>query len=74
MAKKKPAQPIDLNDVLTSEEAAQVIGVSGRRVRELLKSGELPGRPVNERLWLVTRASAESFQRKPRGRPKKEQS
>jgi len=61
----KPIRPIDL--VVSVDEAAEIVGVSPRRIRELLEAGEIDGRQTSKGVWLVSRASAQSFERRPRG-------
>jgi excisionase family DNA binding protein len=58
------------NFVLTSE-AAEVLGVSRRRVQALITSGQLPAQKVG-RDWLIARADLETFAQQPRpvGYPK----
>ena len=70
MAKKRA-----VDQVVTAEEAAQIIGVSVRRVRAYLTNGQLPGRKcsVGGVTWLIDRAAAETFQRAKPGRPPREQ-
>lgn len=57
-------------DDLSVAEAAQVLGVSARRVRALLESGQLPGRQVGGR-WLLPSRAVEHRQEMPHkgGRP-----
>jgi excisionase family DNA binding protein len=57
-------------DDLSAAEAAQVLGVSARRVRALLESGHLPGRQVGGR-WLLSSRDIEQRQQAPHegGRP-----
>lgn len=47
-----------LEQVITPEEAADMLGVSRRRVRALLASGGLRGRQAGS-YWLVARRSVE---------------
>lgn len=57
-------------DDLSVAEAALVLGVSARRVRALLESGQLPGRQVGGR-WLLSSRAVEQRREVPRdgGRP-----
>jgi hypothetical protein len=62
-----PAKPF-----VSVAEAAEIIGCSGGRVRQLLLEGTLSGQKLNERAWAVERKSAEAFARHPQtvGRPR----
>jgi len=65
-------------DELTVEQAAEVIGVSGSRVRQLIRATELtPSRRVGG-AYLIRRHEVERFAAlppsDPRGRPRKQQS
>jgi len=59
---------------VTTGEAAAALGVSARRVRQMVAAGILRGRLVGDRL-MITRASVERRLRNPRpaGRPPKRQ-
>jgi len=54
------------------EEAAEIIGCTDGRVRQLLRAGELDGKKVSERAWVVVRASAVKYaaSQQPTGRPR----
>jgi excisionase family DNA binding protein len=54
----------DLN-LFTATEAAHELGVTARRVRAMLQSGDLPALRV-KRLWLVTEKDLQEFQQRPR--------
>ena len=56
---------------MTVQQAAQELGVSARRVRQLIEGGVLIAEALNPRLWLVERASVDRYQqtRRPAGRP-----
>jgi excisionase family DNA binding protein len=59
---------------ITTKEAAEMLGVSDQRVRDLLKAGRLSGKKLGSRLggmWLVERRSVETFERRGAGRPRK---
>lgn len=49
-----------MDTLISSSEAAKVIGCVDSRVRQLLRAGTLAGRRVG-RDWLVDRASAEAY-------------
>ena len=55
---------------LTTNEAADLMGVTPRRVRALIEAGRLRAEKVG-RDWQIRRADAENLERKP-GRPRKE--
>ena len=46
---------VDLPDIMTPKDAAQVLPFSLNTIRELCASGELPARKVGRR-WLIPRA------------------
>lgn len=62
------------NDRLISvAEAAELIGCTGRRVRQLIESGEIKGEKLHARTIVVSRASAEKYacrELPQRGRPR----
>lgn len=65
---------IRMDETMTVAEAARNIGITERRVRQLIDSGEIEGTLITPRLWLVTKKSVETFMRKspPKlGRPRK---
>lgn len=57
-------------EYLTTEEAAERLGLSKRQVQALIKKGHLPAEWVGD-IWLLKPADVETFQRRPVGRPKK---
>ena len=61
-----------IGNMITAEEAAQIIGVHRARVYQFANSGRLPGiRTANG--WFFKRSDVRKFAEKPRkeGRPKK---
>jgi excisionase family DNA binding protein len=46
---------------LTTQQAAQVLGLTGRTVRRMLERGELTGRQRHPRSWVVNRSSVELY-------------
>lgn len=60
-------------DAVSVTTAAQIIGCTVGRVRQLLRSGELRGEKLGERAWAVSRVHAEKIAKKPAstGRPRK---
>ena len=65
-------QAMNTNEILSTNEAADVIGCTGRRVLQLLDEGTLAGQRLNGRAWIVYRKSAEKIAavRHERGRPR----
>lgn len=63
-----------ITDGISVGEAAELIGVSAAHVRKLLRDGDLVGRKISPRIWLVSRKSALAFSRnRPKlGRPPQE--
>ena len=59
---------------ITTREAAEMLGVSDQRVRDLLKAGRLSGKKLGSKfggMWLVERQSVKTFKRRAAGRPRK---
>lgn len=59
---------------ISSEEAAEIIGVSAAWVRQMCADGRIPGVFRIGREWVIPRASAREVakqERKPTGRPPK---
>lgn len=48
-------------EVLTTEEAAQMLTISTRHVRRLARDGELEGHQRRDRTWIFTRASIDAY-------------
>lgn len=58
-----------MSELLTTVQAAQLLGVSTERIRQLIARKELPAiRPGRE--YLIERAAVEAFERRPVGRPR----
>lgn len=59
---------------LSVPEAADFLGITGSRVRQMLKAKELRGEKLNERAWAVYRDSVEKAAKNQqdggRGRPR----
>jgi excisionase family DNA binding protein len=49
-----------VGDMITTEIASQMLRLSDSRIRQLLRSGELPGRKVGRR-WLVKRSAVAAY-------------
>jgi excisionase family DNA binding protein len=62
-----------MDDILTTEEAASILGVSARRVRQMIQAGELPAKTVGtgtHSVHLIARADLKLVKnRKSPGRP-----
>jgi len=60
-------------DPISVEEAARILGLTGRRVRELIKVGRLPASRVGRRVYVLDRAVVVRFSLDPRlpGRPRR---
>ena len=57
---------------LNCDEASAIIGCSPDHVRLLARKGELKGRKLNQRFWLIDRKDAERLRDQPAdtGRPR----
>lgn len=54
-------------------EAADMLGVTDGRVRQLLIAGDLEGHKLGEKNWAIPVVAVQGYERKPRGpRPKNE--
>jgi excisionase family DNA binding protein len=62
MAKQKETPPVE--EWITTREAAGLLGLHYTYIVDLIHNGTLQGRKVNNRLWLVNRASLENYQPK----------
>lgn len=62
-------RPILITDLITTKEAARIIGVGPRRVRQLIQAGELPDTPAGQPIG-TSRRAAEEYTRRPRGKKK----
>lgn len=62
-----------MEDLITTQEAARILGISQRRVLVLIKDGRLPARMIcNSRVYLIERKDLEKVTIRKLGRPKKE--
>jgi excisionase family DNA binding protein len=59
-----------LTDFVTSKEAARVLRVTQRRIRQLCAAGYLECALIAGR-WLVKRSSLERYTKPPKGRPRR---
>jgi excisionase family DNA binding protein len=44
-----------------TQEAAEELGVSTARIRQLLQDGSLRGQKLSERVWVISRASVRGY-------------
>ena len=59
-----------MDDLITTQEAAEMLGVTPRRVLVLIASGRLPARTLgNSRQHLIARADLKLVKHRPNGRP-----
>ena len=65
-----PAAAYDecMSDLISTTDAARIIGVDESQVRQYLRRGTLKGRKVSI-TWLIERRDAERFKRPPMGNP-----
>lgn len=60
-----------LNGFIRTKKAAELLGCSERRIRQLLEDGQIRGVKLNARFWLVQEASLRPFlEPATRGRPR----
>ena len=59
-----------MSETLTTKEAADVLGVSAARVRQLVLSGQLPARKFGRDL-VIEQSDLKSVASRPMGRPPK---
>jgi excisionase family DNA binding protein len=61
---------MDDHDLLTADEAGELLGITGARVRQLVRAGTLSALHKG-RMWLLTRKHVETFAtiERPTGRP-----
>lgn len=61
-----------MEEFVTADEAAEIIGVTVGRVYQMLRAGELHGRQFHSRAWLVVKESAVEASKNPAavGRPR----
>ena len=57
---------------LSVQEAADEVGVTDARIRQLIRSGELKAERLGKRAWAITRAAVQTYAKKQRngGRPR----
>ncbi|MBR50209.1 MAG: hypothetical protein CMA83_01335 [Euryarchaeota archaeon] len=66
---------MNIEEYLTTREAACILDVTCSRVRQLLRSSDLKGYRLPAGLWLIKRQDVEDFKidRRKAGRPRKEE-
>ncbi len=52
-----------MSEMISVESAAEIIGCTKRRVTQLLTKGELRGKKLSPRCWIVSRPSAVRYSR-----------
>jgi excisionase family DNA binding protein len=52
---------MDIEGFVTSAKAAELLGMTQGRVRQLLRSGTLKGRRMGARAWLVEKISVAAY-------------
>lgn len=67
-----PRRPKNPTDLLTTAEAAGLLGLSEREVQRLCLVGRFGRR--HHRTWILTRGEISAYRRRPRGRPEKVES
>jgi len=63
----------NLTNRVTTKEAAQILGVTDGRVRQMILKGQLPAKRFG-RILTLSRNDVETFRRRKAGRPMKERS
>lgn len=58
------------SDYITVSQAAEILGVSARRVRAMITAGQLPAMRINPRLYLIRRPDLARVRDRRPGRPK----
>lgn len=63
---------MSIENYLTATEAAELIGCSSARVRQMIQQGVIKGKKLSPRMWLIARADAEKVRNLPykTGRPR----
>ena len=60
-----------LNGLIKTKDAAQLLGCTERRIRQLLEDGSIRGVKLSERFWLIEEASLAAYlEPATRGRPR----
>jgi excisionase family DNA binding protein len=63
---------VQIMDFVSVNKAAEMLGCTVGRVRQLILDGTLPGEKLNERAWAIPRKAVEKFASRPqvKGRPR----
>ena len=48
-----------IGNLLSTQEAADIIGCTRVRVIQMLNAGEMHGKKINDRAWVIEKAEAE---------------
>jgi DNA (cytosine-5)-methyltransferase 1 len=59
----------DIEEYVTTEEAAEILGYSPKYIRRMLRNGKLPAEKVG-RLWLIHRDTVREYQEAVKGMDK----
>jgi excisionase family DNA binding protein len=59
-----------MEDMVTVEQAAAIIGLTEGRIRQLIRADELPAVRVGKRTYLINRADLEKIKERPKRGPK----
>ena len=51
----------DITEFVGAKEAAEIIGCTGGRVRQLLREGTLKGKKITGNAWLIHKLDAEAI-------------
>ncbi len=51
----------ELEGWISTQEAAEILRMTPRRVRDYINDGRLVGQKINPRLWMVKKRSVETF-------------
>tara|TARA_Y100000361_G_C11137696_1_gene333065 strand:+ start:436 stop:639 length:204 start_codon:yes stop_codon:yes gene_type:complete len=62
-----------INTLITTKRAANILGVSTSRIRQLIRDGRIEAMKMDGSIWLVDSSSFEKFANQPRpaGRPRR---
>lgn len=54
-------------DWLSTNDAANILGCTYGRIRQLMRDGRLVGQKLNGRAWIIQKSSVEELAKKPKG-------
>ena len=72
MSKDLFGNPVQPDELLSTQQVSKLTGLSGARVRLLCQQGRFPGALKVSRDWVVPRSGAEFFLRHDRDRRRRE--